>query len=167
MEDYFARLGLPRRFSFSRAEIDTAYRERSRQVHPDQHQGTSQSAHLVSRDMTAAVNEAYTVLRDPYKRANYLLSQFGGPSATELRDIPPEFLEEVLMLRMEMEELDANSPQLQAMEQKLQAQRDRLFEELAPLLDTGSQDLAHLQLCRKKLNAVHYIVNLLRDIRLR
>src|SRR5438046_10701262 len=97
---HFERLGLPRRFPLDPAELERNYLARSREVHPD-HAGNDRA----SLEASAALNEAYSVLRDPFRRADYLLTLEGGPTATEQKQAAPEFLEEMLDLRMRIEEV--------------------------------------------------------------
>src|SRR5262245_42660667 len=103
---HFERLGLPRRFALDPAELERNYLARSREVHPD-HAGNDRA----SLEASAALNEAYTILRDPFRRADYLLTLEGGPTAAEQKQAAPEFLEEMLDLRMRIEEVkhDAES----------------------------------------------------------
>src|SRR5919197_3804638 len=128
--DHFERLGLPRRFSLDRAALEREYLARSRALHPDYHQLGSSAEQAASVELSAALNEAYTTLKDPFKRAEYLLRLDGGPSAAELKDIPPEFLEEMLELRMEIAGLPPDSPHAKAMEQQLAERRGRLLAEV-------------------------------------
>src|SRR5919108_5265898 len=114
--DHFQRLGLPRRFSLDAAALEREYLARSRALHPDYHQLGSSAEQAASVELSAALNEAYTTLKDPFKRAEYLLRLEGGPSASELKDMPPEFLEEMLDLRMEIAGLAPDSPAAQALE---------------------------------------------------
>src|SRR5436190_23396159 len=100
--DHFDRLGLPRRFSLDPAALEREYLIRSRAVHPDYHQLASSAEQAASVELSAAVNEAYSTLKDPFRRAEYLLKLAGGPSASELKDVPAEFLEEMLDLRTEI-----------------------------------------------------------------
>src|SRR5437763_8351383 len=104
-QDHFARLGLPRRFALDLREIERQYLARSRELHPDFHQLGSSAEQAASLDLSARLNEANAVLRDPFKRAEYLLAMEGGPSAADQKEMPDAFLEEVLELRMEIEEL--------------------------------------------------------------
>ncbi len=64
--DYFDRLGLPRRFSLDAAELERAYLARSRAIHPDYHLAGSDAELAASLELSAAVNEAYNTLRDPF-----------------------------------------------------------------------------------------------------
>jgi murein DD-endopeptidase MepM/ murein hydrolase activator NlpD len=97
--DHFERLGLPRGYSVDPAALERKYLERSRAVHPD-HTGNDPA----SLGASAALNEAYGVLRDPFRRAEYLLALAGGPSPSAVSQPSAEFLEEMLELRMQIEE---------------------------------------------------------------
>src|SRR5262249_27092231 len=110
--NHFERLGLPRRFLLDQAEFERQYLARSRALHPDFHQIGSTGEQSASLELTARLNEAYATLRDPFKRAEYLMTLEGGPTAGEIKEMPPEFLEEMLELRMEIEEIknDPDSP---------------------------------------------------------
>jgi molecular chaperone HscB len=174
MRDHFEALGLPRRFALAPEEIEANYLTRSRETHPDFHQLATASEQRASLELTAALNEAYTTLRDPFRRADYLLTLEGGPSAGESREMTPDFLEEMLELRMEIEELrESGDPaRLGAMENQLQARRSRLIEDLAdrfseyerlPIPDNRRKGL--LADVRRLLNTARYIQGQLRDLR--
>ncbi len=78
---HFERLGLPGRFDVDAGELERAFLAASRTVHPDHHAD--------GQDDTAAVNAAYHTLRDPLRRAEYLL---GLMPATGTVPPDPEFL---------------------------------------------------------------------------
>ena len=107
---HFERLGLPRRFALDAQELESNYLMRSRDSHPDFHRMASSAQQRDSQEQSAALNEAYATLRKPFRRAEYLLQLAGGPSAAEHKEMAPEFLEEMLELRMEIEELRESSP---------------------------------------------------------
>jgi curved DNA-binding protein CbpA len=79
--DLFARLGLPRGASVD--EVKTAYLQAVRRFHPDRH--TSPAVADLQhglREVLAALNEAYAVLSDKARRAEYLAVASGGGRAT-------------------------------------------------------------------------------------
>src|SRR4029078_7592414 len=93
-------LGLPRRFRLDPAALEVNYLARSRTVHPDFTANNQASLHA-----SAALNEAYTTLRDLFRRAEYLLKLEGRPWAADVKQMPAAFLEEMLDLRMRIEEV--------------------------------------------------------------
>ncbi len=161
---HFERLGLPRRFRLDTAALEANYLARSREVHPD-FTGNDPA----SLRESAALNEAYATLRDPFRRAEYLLTVEGGPSATDVKQMPAEFLEEMLDLRMRIEEVKQDpGPARAAMEADLVHRRDGLLEEAAKQFDRlgGAADRAGvLRAVRQTLNATRFINGLLRDLR--
>src|SRR3954453_20291497 len=121
---HFERLGLPRRFLLDAAAVERNYPAGSREVHPDFTGNDPESLRE-----SAALNEAYATLRDPFRRAEYLLTIEGGPSANDVRQMPAEFLEEMLDLRMQIEEVKQDQgPVRFAMEADLARRRDALLE---------------------------------------
>ncbi len=169
MSDHFERLGLPRRFLLDNTEIERQYLARSRALHPDFHQLGSSAEQSASLELTARLNEAYTTLREPFKRAEYLMTLEGGPTPGEMKEMPPEFLEEMLELRMEIEEVkqEPDSPVRAEMEQRLKARREAMLTEVAgdfAKLEGGGDRVAILKSLRRRLNALKYVQNLLRDL---
>ena len=158
MSDHFERLGLPRRFSLDSTALEAAYLDRSRAVHPDFHHTGSGGEQAASEALTAAVNEAYTTLKDPFRRAEHLLSIMNGPSATDVKDIPPAFLMEMMDLREEVERADAAGKAKHEADAKKRL--EKIFEGLVPLFEKGE-----LVSVRKQLNAAKYLKGLLRDLR--
>ena len=174
--DHFDLLGLPRQFALDAAGLERAYLARSRATHPDFHGLASGAEQRASLELAAALNEAYATLRQPFRRAEYLLALEGGPSAADHKEMAPEFLEEMLDLRMAIEELResgaADSPGRTAMERQLTERGGRLAEalqglftrlEALPAEDAGRKPL--LAQVRQALNAAKYVEGLLRDLR--
>jgi len=173
---HFERLGLPKRFALDVQEIERNYLARSRESHPDFHRMASSAEQRASLEQSAALNEAYATLREPFRRAEYLLQLQGGPTAAEHKEMTPAFLEEMLDLRMEIEDMreagDRHAPSVVAMEHQLNKRRDNLIGDLAcrfahvesPSAAEGTRRDLLLQI-RQTLNAARYIQGLLRDLR--
>lgn len=173
---HFERLGLPRRFGLDAAEVERNYLARGRELHPDYHQLASAAEQRTSLEQSAALNEAYATLMQPFRRAEYLLSLEGGPSAAEHREMAPAFLEEMLELRMEIEELretsSAESPARAAMTRQLTERGGSIrgeiataFAELEALPADDAKRKSLLVRVRQLLNSAKYVEGLLRDLR--
>jgi molecular chaperone HscB len=94
---HFDIFGLPPRYALDAAELDRRYRALSLRLHPDRAMGNRRQA----LEETAALNAAYQTLKDPVRRALYLLQLHG--IELDRRTAPPELLEEVMSLREELE----------------------------------------------------------------
>ena len=169
--DHFQRLGLPRRFSVDAGELEQAYLARSRLIHPDYHRSGSDAELAASTDLSAAVNQAYNTLRDPFARAEYLLGLEGGPTAGEHRQLPPAFLAEMLEAREQVEGARGNPAAVARLDAEFTSRLDGLladvggafarFEQL-PAADPQRANL--LAGVRGLLNAVRYVRRLLDDL---
>lgn len=157
--DHFQRLGLPRRYELDSAALERNYIERSRAVHPD-HTGNDPT----SLESAAALNEAYGIVRDPFRRAEYLLNLAGGPSAAAVSQPPAEFLEEMLDLRMQIEEAKGNPAARAEFERTLLERRSRLLTDAGHGLESGDHSPDKLAAIRRTLNAAKFLNGLLRDL---
>ena len=96
MKDYYAILGVPR--NASQEEIKRAYRELAKKYHPDKNRGDPEA-----EERFKEINEAYAVLSDPKKRAEYDRRGF-VEGAEAYRNVYPEDLfdlfEELLGVRV-------------------------------------------------------------------
>jgi molecular chaperone HscB len=171
MTDHFSRLGLPRRFSLDPAELERQYLARSRAIHPDYHLGGAAANLAASLELSAALNEAYTTLRDPFSRADYLLALEGGPTAAEQKQMPPAFLAEMLEAREQIEEArtanNACTSRIAELQHEFTTRYDGLiadigdrFGKLAAYPDR-QKALANI---RSLLNAAKYVRGLIRDL---
>src|SRR5215213_7932505 len=128
--DHFDRLGLPRRFLLDAGELERAYLAHSRAVHPDFHLAGASSELDASLELSAAVNEAYNTLRDPFTRAEHLLALEGGPSASEHKQMPPAFLAEMLEAREEIEQARGKPAESERLGNAFASRYDGLMSEV-------------------------------------
>jgi len=118
--DYFTFFGLPRKLNLDTAPLEREFYEMSRKLHPDVYASADKREQEWSLEQSSLLNDAYRTLKDPIKRTEYLLRLEGveleeqSKTATEKarstgaikkQVVPPDLLEEVFELNMQLEEL--------------------------------------------------------------
>jgi molecular chaperone HscB len=103
--DYFAFFGLPRKLRLDESALEREFYTLSRQLHPDYFMNASEAERQSSVERASRLNDAYRTLRDRTARAQYLLELAGYKEAE--KKAPPDLLEEVFELNMQVEELKA------------------------------------------------------------
>jgi molecular chaperone HscB len=103
--DYFSFFHLPRKLRIDEAELEKSFYALSRQFHPDYFMSASAEERQASIECSSMLNDAYRTLRHPVGRAKYLLTLEGYKEAE--KKAPPDLLEEVFELNMQIEELRA------------------------------------------------------------
>lgn len=201
--DYFTFFGLPPKLNLDVAALERDFYELSRKLHPDLNARAGSQEQEWSLEQSSLLNDAYRTLRDPIKRTEYLLHLEGialeeqSKSATEQaratgqvkkQIVPPDLLEEVFELNMQLEELrmnkqmgedDANlAKEITQHKIALEAKHDALLEELEKhwadwdaLIDRNHGSKAPAEDRAKitakmvdVLNRRSYIRNLVRDV---
>jgi molecular chaperone HscB len=196
--DYFTFFGLPRKLNVDVAGLEREFYQLSRKLHPDLYSGAEAREQQWSLEQSSQLNDAYRTLKDPIKRTEYLLRLEGveleeqSKSATEQarasgqvkkQVVPPDLLEEVFDLNMQLEELrmqkklGEDDPSLieEIGRQKLELEEkhEALLEELKHdwtewdlAADSGSEE--ERRKIRDKmvdvLNRRNYLRNLVRDV---
>jgi len=103
--DYFGFFNLPRKLQLNEAELEKSFYDLSRQLHPDYFMSASAEERQASIERSSMLNDAYRTLRNPVARAKYLITLEGYKEAE--KKAPPDLLEEVFELNMQIEELRA------------------------------------------------------------
>src|SRR5271169_4416158 len=116
--DYFEFFGLGRKLVVDTDDLQKRFYQLSRQWHPDRFSRRPVEEQNRSLEATSLLNDGYRTLKDPVKRAEYLLTEEGFPIGEQRsKDVPPELLEEVFELNMMLEELKSGDesarPQLE------------------------------------------------------
>lgn len=121
--DYFTFFGLPPKLNVDVPALEEDFYQLSRRLHPDLNARGANQEQEWSLEQSSLLNDAYRTLRDPIKRTEYLLKLEGveleeqSKSATEQaratggvkkQIVPPDLLEEVFELNMQLEELRMN-----------------------------------------------------------
>ncbi len=121
--DYFSFFGLPRKLNIDTAKLSRDFYQFSRKLHPDVFAQATSKEQDWSLQKTSQLNDAYRTLKDPVLRTEYLLKLEGvhleeqSKQATEKARAsgqvkkqvgPPDLLEEVFELNMQLEEARMN-----------------------------------------------------------
>ncbi len=171
MTGYYELFGIPRSLNLSLDVLQKRFYALSRELHPDRFMRKPEVERQKALDLSSTLNDAYRTLKDPLKRAHYVLSLEGfdvGEQRT--KDVPPELLEEVFELNMALEEMrsgdDSARPQLEKAETNftnMLRDVDRQLEGLFVAYDEAkSRDkLAEI---RGALNRRKYIQNLVDEV---
>jgi molecular chaperone HscB len=200
--DYFSFFGLPPKLDLDVKILEKDFYDLSRRLHPDLNARADSKEQEWSLEQSSLLNDAYRTLKDPIKRTEYLLRLEGveleeqSKNATEQarstgevkkQIVPPDLLEEVFELNMQLEELrmnkkmDEDDPRLIAeigkQKVSLEAKHEALLEELRTqwktwdsLIDRGHDAAAIEQRAKVRdkmvdvLNRRNYIRNLVRDV---
>ncbi|HUU85133.1 MAG TPA: Fe-S protein assembly co-chaperone HscB [Phycisphaerae bacterium] len=163
--DYFELFRLPHRYRIDLGDLEHRFLAITRNVHPDFFTGHSEDMCRLAVRLSAELNEAYRVLKDPVLRAGYLLEQSGGRSASEDHSVPPSVLSEVMMLREELEAAEGDQTAAASVRRRVVARRGEILTRIAELADdlanAGDEDKTTL---RSLLNSVKYYENLLAEL---
>jgi molecular chaperone HscB len=197
--DYFSFFGLPRKLNLDVMALERDFYALSRKLHPDLYAQSSEAEQRQwSLEKSSQLNDAYRILKDPIARTEYLLRLQGvnldeqSTQATEAartsgktkkQVVPPDMLEEVFELNMQIEELRMNQkvgaqdPDLieqlgnhkKSMQEKLKAVDRELrtgWTAWDAVVDSGSDTAAKpaIQQLVDVLNRRSYLRNLVRDV---
>ena len=135
-QNHFQLFGLPQSYAIDATQLDQHYRALQAQVHPDKSAHLSEAEQRLAMQHSTQVNEAYQTLRNPLKRARYLLSLHGVDTQEDTNTaMPVDFLMEQLEWREAVAEADDVSV-LEELEARLHRETRALEDELAGKIDT-------------------------------
>jgi molecular chaperone HscB len=153
--DHFVRLGFPVDYAVDTVLLDRRYFERQRLLHPDRFVTRAPRERALSQQQATAINGAYETLKDPVRRADYLLQlahDRGNPDGCNVVN-DPELLTEAMEMREALAE--ASSPgEIGSLERRAAADVELCMNELADAfagcdLDAASRLATRLKYLRK------------------
>ncbi len=175
LTDYFTVFAVPRKLNLDTRALEKAFYKRSREVHPDRFARAGAEEQQWSLEQTSLLNDAYRTLKDPISRTEYLLRLEGVTLADEKSPAktPPDLLEEVFELNMQLEEMrmGGDDPQLRTDLQAARAQFEERFQSITGAIERewagwdSAEDRQSLQRMAALLDKRRYVGNLVRDVR--
>jgi len=196
--DYFGVFGLPRKLNLDLGRLEKEFYRMSRKLHPDLYVNRPTAEQERALQMSSQLNDAYRTLKDPVTRTQYLLSLEGvqleeqSKAATDharttgeekKQIVPPDLLEEVFELNMQLQEMKASGGQdpeargqLETAKKNFEVRLESLGSELrqrwhewdAVIERNGTPESAERGKVRDAmvdlLNRRSYIRNLVRDV---
>jgi molecular chaperone HscB len=182
--DFFTLFGLPRRFFLDEQLLESRFREWQRRLHPDRfnaelrrqqgfHSSAADPQAHYAEQASALVNAAHDTLKSPPARALYLLAEHGinfesdSEDASDQRDMDPEFLEEMLALREELDRAEQGHYDFEALRARIEGSQTRLCQELDEAFASSARnEEGALRRCRDltaRLQFYHRIARALQE----
>ncbi|WP_236632950.1 Fe-S protein assembly co-chaperone HscB [Endozoicomonas elysicola] len=126
-KNYFELFELPVSCQVDQQQLSSQYRALQRAVHPDRFAGDGERQQRLSVQYASHVNEAFNTLKQPLKRAIYLLKIAGRDVDMERNTImDPQFLMEQMALREALSDIRSHANP----EQELERLVDRVDHDL-------------------------------------
>jgi molecular chaperone HscB len=196
--NYFEFFNLPRKLTLDVAALEKQFYAMSRKLHPDRFAAKPLAEPEAALAQSSLLNDAYRTLKDPILRTQYLLKLEGveleeqskaateaaKASGTEKKQVvPPELLEEVFELNMQLQEMRAakqmgeEEPELRrdlmtakdsfdAKMVETQAELEKLWSAWDAGVDAGDEaaNASAKDAMVELLNKRSYLRNLVRDV---
>lgn len=108
--NYFKLFNLSEDYFIDVTDLSDVYQTKQRQFHPDRFASASDAEKLKALQMATEINSAYQTLKDPIKRAGYLLLLQGIDIQNEMVTLNDNaFLQHQFELRERIDALKANT----------------------------------------------------------
>ncbi len=144
--NYFELFNLEVGYDLDVKQLAAHYRQLQRAFHPDQYASGSESERLLAVKKSAQINDAFSTLKSPVSRAEYLLSLAGIDISHETKTIQdPEFLMQQMEYREHLEDILQMSDPLSAIidfEKTLADEANQLQQAISQQLSQTDYDSA-------------------------
>ena len=138
----FELFGLPTAFALDRSYLDLQWKSLQREAHPDRFASEGAAAQRIAMQWSVRINEAYSRLKDPLKRAAYLCELHGAAvNAENNTSMPPAFLIQQMEWREALDdckalkEADAKIEALETLLEEVDASHAQVLAQTADLMD--------------------------------
>ena len=118
---------MARGFEVDLQDLESRWKQRAAAVHPDKFVNGSDAEKRIAMQWSATVNEAYRVLKDPLRRAQYLCELAGHPTENQPNvAMDMEFLGQQMQWRESLEDIRASQDSAALDELLTEIQSDRV-----------------------------------------
>jgi molecular chaperone HscB len=149
--DHFARLGVQPGFDLDLDRLEKQYLGFQRAMHPDRFVTKPAKERAIAESQAVSMNAAYETLKDPLRRAAYLLELAGHPAAVDKDQTvhDPELLMEAMEAREQLSEV-ATIDALEKLQVDAGAKSIDLISQLSKAFAADDLDAANRAATRMK-----------------
>ena len=164
-QNYFQLFGIAESFVVDLPALADRYRQLQSENHPDRFANADESERIKAVQFTSLVNQAYDTLKQPMKRAGYLLQLRGvDPEKVSQADLGMELLMEQMQLREALEELPGDEsalPELEMLKKQASEKMRQREDEFSSLIAAEDIDSA-----RRLFHEMQFMHKLIKEIEL-
>ncbi len=162
-QNFFQLFEISESFDTDLESLSEKYRDLQAQAHPDRIAGESEEQKLRAVQFSSYINEAYDTLKDPLKRAAYLLLLQGvDVERVSQNDLDMELLMEQMQLRERLEELPKDESALGDLESLKNDVLDKQNRRLQELAENFSQQ--NFDAAKRLYHEMQFLYKLLSEI---
>ena len=149
--DHFARLGVAPGFDLDLDRLEKQYLGFQRAMHPDRFVTKTAKERAIAEQQAVSMNEAYETLKDPLRRAAYLLERAGKTAAVDKDQTvhDPELLMEAMEAREKLSEV-ASIDELEKLQIEAGAKAIDLLSQLSKAFAADDLETANRVATRMK-----------------
>lgn len=160
---HFQRLGLEISFDVDVVRLDQLYFDLQRQLHPDRFASKTVKEKALSQQQATALNDAYETLKDPLRRADYMVHLQGVDVVPEGCNLVHD--QSILMEAMDMRErLEAvqTTADLNVLAKSTKRENDKVIDQLSKAFGGGDVEAAsklttRLKYLQKMMGEVRHV----------
>ena len=162
-QNYFQLFNISESFELDIDSLAEKYRELQVEVHPDRYANADEQEKLRAVQLTSNLNEAYTTLKSPLKRAGYLLNLHDlDIERVSQSDLGADLLLEQMQLREALDEMpkdESTLPDLEKLKQEVTEKLTGRQQSFARDIDKGD-----LEDAKKTFHEMQFLHKLLKEI---
>ncbi|MCE0493180.1 co-chaperone HscB [Vibrio salinus] len=155
--NYFELFGLPTQFIVDGSLLASQFRELQKRFHPDNFASGTERERLLAVQKASEINDAFQVLKNPIRRAEYLLSLSGVDIRDEQQTMQDlDFLMQQMELREELEGIESSDDVETALfdfDSKVTKQYKTLINQVETQLNSESWESAAISVRKLKFIA--------------